>query len=279
MVDALVVPAPAKLNLRLRIVGRRQDGMHLLDGESVLIDLCDTVTLTPRTDGRIVRAWQNPQVTDEVDLACQAARRMQAYAKQTAGVDIHIDKKIPIGGGLGGASSDAAAVLLGLNRLWQLQLPQVALITIAASLGADVAFFIVGRTARIGGVGESVEVIKAPINSYLLVFPTVIAHTAAVYAQFQQLTLAEKIRKIPLSLDKSYNDLTPAAVHLYPEIAEVATELCAVAKEARMSGSGATVFAVFVDEQDARRAQLKLPNGRLSAVVRGIAAHPFLSGE
>ena len=281
MVVPVVIDAPAKLNLSLRIVAQRKDGMHLLEGESVLINLYDRVTLSPRSDGRIVREWHAADVSDEDDLSVQAARRLREIAgicNVQFGAGIHVDKKIPVGGGLGGASSDAAAVLLGLNSLWRLNLPAAELIEVAKGLGADVAFFVAGHAAKIGGVGEPVMPLKTPRNAYLLVFPPVAAMTGAVYEEYRRLTLCQKIGRIPLPFEESCNDLIPAAIRLYPAIAEVATALFKVTGRAvRMSGSGATVYSVFPDHQAACQACEQLSGAYNAEVADDIDEHPFLS--
>ena len=277
MADAVVcrLPAPAKLNLWLRIVGRREDGMHLLDGESALINLQDTIMLTPRDDGKIIRSWQHPQIGDDEDLCLRAARLLREKTGRRDGVSIRVEKKIPVGGGLGGASSNAASVIFGLNRLWKLQLPLNALMAIGAALGADVCFFLFGSAARIGGVGDVLSKIQTQQHSYLLVFPMAVALTAAVYAEHCRLTKTGKLGKIPFPLEKSKNDLTLPALRLYPSIIAAARTLRSVAPEARLSGSGSTVFAEFASAAAAKQAQDRLPVRTQSAVVSTMRRHPL----
>ncbi|MFI4904895.1 MAG: 4-(cytidine 5'-diphospho)-2-C-methyl-D-erythritol kinase, partial [Burkholderiales bacterium] len=143
----LVVAAPAKVNYFLHVTGRRADGYHTLESLFVLIDLADTLTLVPRDDGEIVRARAVAGVTEDDDLALRAAHALKRATKSRRGVSIGLVKRIPVGGGLGGGSSDAASVLLGLNRLWSLRLSRAALADIGVALGADVPFFIVGENA------------------------------------------------------------------------------------------------------------------------------------
>lgn len=279
MADAVMrnLPAPAKLNLNLRVVGRRRDGMHLLEGESVLLTLGDRVTLRERTDGVIARAWRHPQVGDDDDLCLRAARLLRETCGASAlGVSIGVDKVIPVGGGLGGASSNAATVLMGLNRLWRLNLTKKALTALAATLGADVAFFLFGGAARIGGVGEPLSALKiGGARHYLLVFPAAAALTAAVYAEYHRLTKTVKLGRMPFPLEKSENDLTLPAARLYPSLVGAARALRQVAPEARLSGSGSTVFAAFSAGVRARRAQAGLPEGTRSAVTSILRRHPL----
>ena len=158
----LVVPAPAKVNLFLHVTGRRGDGYHTLESLFALVDLADTLTLETRDDGAVVRAGDVPGVTAEEDLALRAARRLQEASGGRHGVSIAIDKRIPMGAGLGGGSSDAATVLLALNRLWDLGLSREALIDVAAELGADVPFFVFGQTALARGIGERLGPMTMP---------------------------------------------------------------------------------------------------------------------
>ena len=175
-------PAPAKLNLDLRITGRRADGYHNLESIFCLIDWQDTVYLTPRSDGRIV--LQNPTdgLPQEKDLAYRAAEALLPYRKTEQGVDIRLDKQIPSGGGLGGGSSDAATVLLVLNRWWQCGLTRQQLINIGVGLGADVPFFLFGKNAFAKGIGEKLTEINVPQQWYIVVKPPVHVSTAAIFS-------------------------------------------------------------------------------------------------
>lgn len=249
--------------------------MHLLDGTMVLIDLADTVHLTARSDGKIVRDWQHTAVAAADDLAHRAACRLQETAAVRHGATVHIIKRIPVGGGLGGGSTDAATVLLGLNRLWQLNWSVQQLLPIAVSLGADVPFFLYGKPARVGGIGDVFSSEKIDINSYLLLFPPIVVKTAEVYQHYAHLTKEQKIDKIP-PLHPSDNDLTTAAVHLYPQIMQAAQVLQDTAGEARLSGSGGTVFAAFSSTEQAQQAQQRLPDTFPSAVATALPCHPLL---
>ncbi len=272
----MVLPAPAKVNLNLHIHGRREDGMHLLSGQMILVDLQDRITLTLRTDGKIVRQWQHAQVATEDDIALKAAQQLQKCAGCHAfGVEIAIEKNIPIGGGLGGASSNAATVLIGLNRLWQLDWRKEKLLKIAISLGADVPFFFHGLPSAVSGIGDIFHNANIDINNYLLVFPPVAAMTVEVYKEYARLTNVQKIDRIPSPLEKSDNDLTLAAVNLYPPIKQVAEILYQVAGEARLSGSGSTLFAVFASHAEAQQARQKLPVTLAATVANALVQHPL----
>lgn len=275
MAGGLILPAPAKLNLRLRVTGRRADGMHLLAGETVLIDLHDNITLTPRPDGELVRDWRHPQVPPGEELSLRAARLLRHRAGCAAsGVTITIDKRIPVGGGLGGASSDAATTLLGLNRLWRIDWSLSRLAALAAELGADVPFFLFGQAAHVGGIGERLTPLAITPRHYLLVFPPVAALTAHVFAEYQRGTNGQAPPPI-----ESENDLTAAAVKLYPDILPAAAALAAVLAPPAtvwLSGSGSTLFAAFDDAAAARQAQAALPAEIASAVAAGLVKHPLI---
>lgn len=268
----LTLSAPAKLNLSLRIVGRRADGMHLVEGESVLINFADKITLLTRDDGQLVRAWQHREISDEDDLSMRAARLLKNSADAGAGAYIIVDKRIPLGGGLGGGSSDAAAVLRGLNTLWNCKIPLAELMELSAPLGADVPFFVGGRAAKIGGIGAPVADFTPPAEHYLVVFSSVAANTAAVYAEYEKLKTSASRGKIPPALIESENDLTQAAVRLYPKIGEAAAALHRVAQQARLSGGGATLFAAFADADAARRARSALPSSLPAYVATSVSA-------
>ena len=275
---ALALPAPAKLNLSLRVRGRRADGMHELEGEMVLIDFADTVHLAPRADGKIVRDWQHAEVRAEDDLAHRAACRLQAAAGgagSAGGATVRIEKRIPVGGGLGGGSSNAASVLMGLNRLWQLHWDARRLLPFAAELGADVPFFFHGKPAIARGIGDEFSPAKIDINSYLLVFPPIVVNTAKVYQEYARLAKTQKQGRMTHPQHPSGNDLTTAAVNLYPPIMQAAQVLRDIAGDARLSGSGGTVFAAFPDIAQARAAQLRLPPATRSAVAAALPRHPL----
>ena len=274
MDTSLKLPAPAKLNLRLHITGVRPDGKHLLAGEMILIDYADTVRLKVRTDGKIRRRWRHPAIRAEQDLALRAATLLQKRADCPLGVDIAIEKKLPIGGGLGGGSSNAATVLLALNRLWKTGWSKADLTALAAELGADLPFFLFGGAARIGGIGEPLAPLTPPPRHYLLVFPPVQSDTQKVFAAFRQLTNGRKTATIH-PLEKSDNHLTRPATMLYPAIIDAARQLRRVAPEARMSGSGSTLFAEWETAAAATQARQRLPADLPALVTAVLPCHPL----
>jgi len=200
-------PAPAKLNLFLHVVGRRADGYHLLQSVFRFIDRADTVHLELRDDGRVVREGDLPGVSEDHDLTVRAARLLQAHAPDGSGVAIRLDKILPMGGGLGGGSSDAATVLLALNRLWQVNLPREALQQLALQLGADVPVFVFGQTAFAEGVGEILHPVSAPAAWYVVLMPPVQVPTAAIFAAPELTRNTPPLKIAPFSAGMGRNDL------------------------------------------------------------------------
>ena len=271
----LVVPAPAKVNRFLHVTGRRADGYHTLESLFTLVDLADTLALERRDDGAIVRVGDVPGVAEEDDLALRAARALRAATGSPHCVAIAIEKAIPLGAGLGGGSSDAASVLLALNRLWALRLPRAALVEVGATLGADVPFFVFGETALARGIGERLTAMSAPCAHIVLAFPDAHVRTADVFAA-PELTRSTPSAKIDV-FSESYgrNDLTGPACARHPPVAGALAALARIAPQARMTGSGACVIAPFAHERDARAAADALPAGLRVAVVRTLARHPL----
>jgi 4-diphosphocytidyl-2-C-methyl-D-erythritol kinase len=267
-------PAPAKLNLFLHVVGRRADGYHLLQSVFRLIDRCDTVHLTLRDDGRVVREGDLPGVAADDDLTVRAARLLQSHAPAGAGVNIRLDKRLPMGGGLGGGSSDAATVLLALNRLWQIDLPRASLQALALKLGADVPVFIFGRTAFAEGVGEILRPVDAEPAWYVVLTPPVQVPTAVIFAAPELTRNTPALKIAPFSAGAGHNDLQPVVMQRYPEVARHLAWLQQFG-EARMTGSGACVFAPFGDEASARSVLGQLPEGMQGFVAQGLDRHPL----
>ena len=247
----MVLPAPAKLNLFLHVTGRRADGYHTLQTLFQMLDWGDEIVLESRDDGRIERVGGLSGVVSDDDLAVRAARLLQAETGGGQGAMISIDKRIPAGAGLGGGSSDAATVLLGLNRLWGLDWPLGRLAELGGTLGADVPVFVHGRTAFAEGIGDRLQPIDLPERWYVVVWPGVPVSTSAVF-QAPELTRNTPALKIAaLSGSATRNDLEPVAVRRCPSIAEALSWL-AEHGEVRMSGSGSSVFAAVADEAAAR---------------------------
>ena len=272
----LVLPAPAKLNLFLHVTGRRADGYHTLESVFVPITLADTVTLTLRDDGQIRLITPPPGLTEANDLACRAARALQLAGATQLGVDIHLKKVIPQGGGLGGGSSDAATTLLGLNRLWSLALNRDQLRAVGAALGADVPFFIFGQPAMASGVGERLLAVSLPLNHYVVTFPGVGIATANVFADPGLTRDTSEAATRVFSEAYGHNDLQPVAERLQPKIAALCAAFIQAGAQPRMTGSGASVFAPVGDSASAKALAARLRGANWQCwVVKALAHHPL----
>jgi 4-diphosphocytidyl-2-C-methyl-D-erythritol kinase len=242
------LPAPAKLNLFLHVVGRRDDGYHLLQSVFALIDWCDTLHIERRADGLLARHDLGPALPAE-DLCLRAARALQQASGTSFGADISIDKKVPWGAGLGGGSSDAATVLIALNRLWQLHWPRERLAALALGLGADVPFFIGGQNAWVEGIGEQLTPINLPTRRYAVLKPAVSIPTAAIFDSplLEKSTPRATVEVFRACANASSfgriagfgrNDLqTPAMAHS-SQVGQALTLLQSRFGNSRMSGSG-----------------------------------------
>jgi 4-diphosphocytidyl-2-C-methyl-D-erythritol kinase len=269
-------PAPAKLNLFLHVVGRRPDGYHLLQTLFRFLDYGDTVRLTVRQDGVLRRLNPLPGVPVERDLCFRAARLLQEHTGCRLGADIGLEKRLPLGGGLGGGSSDAATVLMALNRLWRLDLPRGQLESLGLQLGADVPVFIFGRSAFAEGVGEKLQAMTLPAASYVVLIPPVQVATAEIFAS-PGLTRDTPALKIPpLPEGCGHNDLEPVAVSAYPVVGEY-LEWLRQYGDARMTGSGACVFAAFPDRVAAENVFAARLGGMQGFVADGLDVHPMYS--
>ena len=279
---ALTLPAPAKVNYFLHVTGQRDDGYHTLETLFVLVDLADTVTLALRDDGVIARSGDVDGVAADVDLTLRAAHALKHAAARRAaqdslGVTIGLTKRIPLGGGLGGGSSDAASVLLGLNRLWSLELPRRALAAIGATLGADVPFFIGGDNAVGRGVGDVLTPASVPMAWLVLALPDAHASTPQMFAA-RELTRNAASAKIDVfSEGYGRNDLAPVVRARVPAVADAIDALSRVSAGARMTGSGACAFATFAKEVEARAALAALPRRLRGCMTRTLARHPLAS--
>ena len=268
-------PAPGKLNLFLHVLGRRADGYHELQTAFRLIDRGDRVGIAVRRDGAIRRHDPLPGLAEDDDLCVRAARLLQARARSGAGVDLALDKRLPIGGGLGGGSSDAATTLLVLNRLWGTGLARADLQALAIELGADVPVFVFGRNALGEGVGERLTALDLPPAWYLVLTPSATLSTRDVFSD-NALTRNTKPLKIPPFFPGlGANDLEPVAVRRCPEIARALAWLRERRPGARMTGSGACVFAELGTEEEARALQGELPSDLRGFVARGLDRHPL----
>lgn len=267
-------PAPAKLNLFLHVVGRRADGYHLLQTVFRFLDFGDSLEIAPRADGEIRLASPLPGVPRESDLCWRAARLLQARTGCRLGADIRLTKRLPLGGGLGGGSSDAATVLLALNRLWRLDLPRAELQTLGLGLGADVPVFVFGRSAFAQGVGEVLEPWTPAPASYVVLTPPVHVSTPAIFAHPGLTRDTPAVTIAALSEGFGHNDLQPVACALNPVVAEYLGWL-QERGEARMTGSGACVFAAFPDRATAEKVFAQRPGHMSGFVADGVDQHPL----
>jgi 4-diphosphocytidyl-2-C-methyl-D-erythritol kinase len=271
----LIVPAPAKLNLFLHVTGRRADGYHLLETLFVALDFGDSIELACRADGAIVRTVDLPGVPAQSDLAVRAAAALKRETGCTLGVDLAVTKRIPPGGGLGGGSSDAASVLLALNRLWNVGLPRAELIRIGSALGADVPFFICGEPAIGRGIGDELTPVSLPTYWAAVVTPPVSVPTASIFAAAELTRDGQSAKMDVFSEGYGRNDLQPIAAARFPAIAAALTMLRERSRDARMTGSGGCVFALFATEAEAREAIAARPAAMQGIVARTLARHPL----
>ena len=273
----LMLPAPAKLNLFLHVTGQRHDGYHTLETLFVLIGRSDTICLALRDDGAIVRESGASDIAAEDDLAVRAARLLQPRCGERKGISIAITKRLPVGGGLGGGSSDAATVLLGLNRLWDLNASREELMGIALELGADVPFFVFGQAAYARGIGEQLSATTVPTMWFAVVTPSIAVSTREIFAAPELTRNSESAKMRVFSEGYGRNDLYAVAGARFPDIARCldALERQAPGSGARMTGSGACVFAAFATEDAAQRALSRMPRGITGFVARSLARHPL----
>jgi 4-diphosphocytidyl-2-C-methyl-D-erythritol kinase len=272
-------PAPAKLNLFLHILGRRADGYHELQTCFQFVDLCDEIRLQVRTDGAIRRVIDLPGVPESADLCLRAAQALKAASGSRLGADIEVTKKIPIGGGLGGGSSDAATCLVALNHLWELHWPSEKLAALGLKLGADVPVFVHGRAAWAEGVGERLTPLcgpEAPTESnYLILKPNVFVPTAAVF-QDPELTRNSPPITIHAFLESGgKNDCLGVVRRRYPEVARAFDWLSAYGS-ARLTGTGACVFLACESLERGREIMRELPPAAEAYVARGLNDSPLL---
>ncbi|WP_153101448.1 4-(cytidine 5'-diphospho)-2-C-methyl-D-erythritol kinase [Paraburkholderia hayleyella] len=280
--------APAKLNLFLHITGRRPDGYHELQTVFQLLDWGDMLHFTLRDDGQIRRETDIPGVPAEHDLTIRAATLLKQHTGSAAGVNIEIDKRLPMGAGLGGGSSDAATTLLALNRLWQLNVPRIELQALALKLGADVPFFIFGKNAFAEGIGEALQEVQLPPRYFLVVTPKVQVPTAAIFAETgltrdtRPLIITDFLAQQSLSSTWpdhfGHNDMQRVVAEKHAEVAEALEWFDRVtAAPARMTGSGASVFATYHSINEAKRIQSRLPPGWNSTVAASLDTHPLFA--
>tara|TARA_Y100000294_G_scaffold1605_3_gene1959 strand:- start:1463 stop:2296 length:834 start_codon:yes stop_codon:yes gene_type:complete len=269
-------PAPAKLNLFLHVVGRRPDGRHELQTLFQLLDYCDTLELTVTNDGTICR--RGAEALPEDDLTVQAARCLQQASGTRLGAEIFLDKRIPVGAGLGGGSSDAATTLIALNQLWDTGLSRTRLAALGLTLGADVPVFVHGRSAWGEGVGEQLTPVDLPPRCYCVIWPQVAVSTAAIFGAAELTRTTPRIRIPTLLTGDLRNDLEPVASQKYPEVAKCLAWLDRFGK-ARMTGSGSAAFLTVADMGAGQAILDQLPPWYIGFVARGIARHPLYVEE
>ncbi|MGB5733386.1 MAG: 4-(cytidine 5'-diphospho)-2-C-methyl-D-erythritol kinase [Thiohalocapsa sp.] len=269
--------APAKLNLMLRVVGRRADGYHLLQTVFQFIDRCDRLYFEPRLDGQVMRRRGAPGVLPEQDLVVRSALSLQAHTGCADGATIDVDKVLPMGGGLGGGSSDAATTLLALNRLWDLGLDIDTLAQIGLQLGADVPVFVRGHAAWAEGVGERLTAVELPEPWFVVLTPPVSVSTAAVFSDPELTRNSRSVTMADFLAGADDNDCLDIVLSRYPVVADAFDWLSQQGGVARLTGTGGCVFSVFSDERNARQVAAAAPARYSAFVARGCNRSPLFA--
>ena len=270
-------PAPAKLNLFLHVTGRRADGYHLLQSVFQLIDRSDLLHFAVRDDGVIKRTTEVAGIGHDSDLIVRAARLLQDATGSRYGADIEVEKNLPMGGGLGGGSSDAATTMMALNHLWQTGLTRTEMRQLGLQLGADVPFFLFGTNAFAEGVGEQLVPLETPESWFLVVEPGVSIPTPAIFASSELTRNSKPVRMLDFSgalVGFGRNDLQAVAMNLFPPVAEAIQWLGGLAV-ARMTGSGACVFRTFDSQAEALAMLEKVPARWNAWVAKALKQHPL----
>lgn len=269
-------PAPAKLNLMLRIIGQRNDGYHLLQTVFQFIDLCDWITFHPVADGRVSLQKPMPGVPEADDLTVRAAKLLKAETGCEQGVCIEVEKNLPMGGGLGGGSSDAATTLVVLNQLWGLQLSMEKLMELGLSLGADVPVFVYGHSAWAEGVGEKLEKIDIPEQWFVVIKPECHVNTGEVFSAKDLTRNSKSIRIADFIAGWHQNDCLGVVRERYQSVKDALLDL-SIFSEARLTGTGACVFAQFDSEKAAASAYRSLQKKWQVYLVKGVNESPLFS--
>lgn len=267
-------PAPAKLNLFLHVTGRRADGYHELQTVFQFLDFGDELHVTVRDDGLLRRAADLPGVPEGDDLCLKAARALRDLTGCTLGCDIRVEKRIPLGGGLGGGSSDAATTLVALNALWRLRLDDEALARTGLQLGADVPVFVRGFAAWAEGIGEQLTPVAPPEPWYLVVTPPCPVDTREMYADPYLSRSTPRTHWGDYLVGRTRNDFEPVARRRHPEVAQ-ALDWAGRYGQARLSGSGASVFVAFDQREAAEQVRTQVPTAWRSFVARGLNRSPL----
>jgi 4-diphosphocytidyl-2-C-methyl-D-erythritol kinase len=272
----LQLPAPGKLNLFLHVIGKRDDGYHLLESVMQFVDLCDQLSfeLLPRPD--IVFGSNYQAVSADDNLVVRAARLLQSYVGIKQGARIYLDKVLPVGAGMGGGSSDAATTLIGLNHLWQLALSVEQLMQLGEQLGADVPFFIKGKAGWVTGIGECIEPIELPTPYYLLVMPDVHVTTADLFQSTQLQRDCAPLSKDSYQLGMGENVFLPIVYEKYPAIRKAYDWLSRHA-EVKLTGTGAVLFSVIDTAEEVSRIAALVPDGLRCLVACGLNQSPLQS--
>lgn len=268
-------PAPGKLNLLLHVLGRRDDGYHELQTVFRLLDRQDRVRVRVHAEGGIGFDPPLAGVAREDNLCVRAARLLQAETRTTLGAELSLDKQLPLGAGLGGGSSDAATVLLVLNRLWRTDLTRAELMRLGTRLGADVPVFVYGRNALGEGIGERLTALELPDAWYLVLVPPVSVATAAIFSDNALTRNTKPLTIPPFFRGLGRNDLEAVVVRRHPQIGAHLSWLRTRRPDARLTGSGACVFAEFDDGAAAHAMLAELPEGMRGFVARGLGHHPL----
>jgi 4-diphosphocytidyl-2-C-methyl-D-erythritol kinase len=264
----LTLPAPAKLNLMLHILGRRADGYHDLQTLFQFLDYGDELSFTPRIDGQIRLHPELPGVAHDDNLIVRAARLLQTHSGCSQGADIELIKRLPMGGGIGGGSSDAATALLGLDHLWRTHLGEERLAEIGLSLGADVPVFVRGRAAFAEGIGERLQPVELSEPWFLVIAPQVSVSTAEIFSDPELTRNTPAITVRSLLAGGGHNDCQPVVERRYPEVRN-ALSLLNKFVPARMTGTGACVFGSFPNKGEADRVCRQLPADLPAFVAQG----------
>lgn len=267
--------APAKLNLFLHITSRRADGYHNLQTIFQFIDYCDELQIKSRDDGQLLCHSNAKDLPPAQDLVLRAARLLKQYSGTSLGAEIEVDKKIPIGGGLGGGSSDAATTLLALNQLWQLQLSADTLALLGLKLGADVPVFVHGRAAWAEGVGDHLMPVTLEESWYLVIHPGCQVSTAEIFSAPDLTRNSKPITLLQYQEGETTNVCEPVVRRRYPPVAQ-AIDWLDKYSHARLTGTGACVFARFDHKTQAEEIRAKLPNQWQGLVAQGKNISPAL---
>jgi len=273
-------PSPAKLNLFLHITGQRPDGYHELESLFQMTDYGDTLYFAPNNTGEVRLITPFPDVPHDNNLIVKAAKQLQIHCQLNAGVDIHIDKILPLGGGIGGGSSNAATVLVALNQLWECGLTNHELATLGLTLGADVPVFVHGQTTFARGVGEQFTPAPNTDAVFLVIHPGIHISTQTIFTSPDLHRNTPSIDFCDYTFANTHNDCEQLVVNLYPEVANLLQHLLHYAPS-RLTGTGACVFATFDKEEEAQQALLAIQHQQIldtkahSFICHGLAESPL----